>query len=200
MSLNEKERNPAVRKARRSVILGGVLLVMVASLTACTAASIEQERKVYTREAAAEGNFRAKQQGHGLNGTLARELTAGFAAKNIKLMNNMFEDDREGGMSYMYLLNGSARHIVKVHIYRDADTRTAQMEEMYGERKDNAVLENVMGRTTIRSKGHVSFVYTASGGEKDMYEQDVLQVFQHVLDEIKEDGHAVELNKGSKRD
>ncbi|MGQ8871851.1 hypothetical protein [Paenibacillus sp. TSA_86.1] len=174
------------RKVMRVLLVSGVLLLSMVSLAACTSSSIEQERKVYTREATTEGNFRAKQQGHGLNGTLAKKLTDGFTAKHMKLMNNMFEDDGDGGMSYMYLLNGSARHIVKVHIYRDANIRAARMEEMYGERRENAVLENVMGRTTIRSKGHVSLVYTASGGEKDEYEQDVMQVFQEVLHQIRE--------------
>lgn len=186
MSLKRKKWNLAGQKVKRIVMVGSVLLLSVVSLEACMSSSIEQERKVYTREATTEGNFRAKQQGHGLNGRLAKKLTEGFAAKHIKLMNNMFEDDGDGGMSYMYLLNGSARHIVKVHIYRDANIRAARMEEMYGERKENAVLENALGRTTIRSKGHVSFVYTASGGEKDVYEQDVMQVFQGVLRQIRE--------------
>ncbi|MGO4532886.1 hypothetical protein AB4Z30_27695 [Paenibacillus sp. 2TAF8] len=186
MLLNGKNWNPAGRKVKRIVMVSSVLLLSVVSLEACMSSSIEQERKVYTREATTEGNFRAKQQGHGLNGRLAKKLTEGFAAKHIKLMNNMFEDEGDGGMSYMYLLNGSARHIVKVHIYRDANIRAARMEEMYGERKENAVLENALGRTTIRSKGHVSFVYTASGGEKDVYEQDVMQVFQGVLHQIRE--------------
>lgn len=170
--------------AKGIMVIGTAVMLSAAFLTACTTSSIEQERKLYNGQAATEGNFRAKQQGHGLNGALARELTAGFDAKHIKLMNNMFEDDGEGGMSYMYLLNGSARHIVKVHIYRDAQTRAARMEEMYGERRENAVLENALGKTTIRSQGHVSFVYTASGGEKDVYERDVLQVFGQVLNQI----------------
>ncbi|WP_145412694.1 hypothetical protein [Paenibacillus xylanexedens] len=186
MLLKEKNPNLMGRNVKRFLLLSGLVILSVVSLTACTSSSIEQERKLYTGEATTEGNFRAKQQGHGLNGTLAREMTSGFAAKRIKLMNNMFEDDADGGMSYMYLLNGSARHIVKVHIYRDAKIRAARMEEMYGEPKGNAVLENVMGRTTIRSKGHVSLVYTASGGEKDVYAQDVLQVFEDVLQQIKE--------------
>ncbi|PZT57061.1 hypothetical protein [Paenibacillus silvae] len=168
----------------RIMFIGGVVVICAAALTACTTSSIEQERKLYNGQATTEGNFRAKQQGHGLNGALARELTAGFDAKHIKLMNNMFEDDGDGGMTYMYLLNGSARHIIKVHIYRDAQTRAERMEEMYGERRDHAVLENALGKTTIRSQGHVSFVYTASGGEKDVYEQDVMQVFGQVLGQL----------------
>ncbi|MNW62023.1 hypothetical protein D3C74_401260 [compost metagenome] len=56
---------------------------------------------------------------------------------------------------------------------------------MYSENRDEAVLENALGRTTIRSKGNVSLVYTASGGEKDKYEQDVLQVFRHVLGQLR---------------
>ncbi|MCM3132069.1 hypothetical protein M3629_04690 [Paenibacillus polysaccharolyticus] len=183
-----KEKRPYLiaQNVKRYLMLSSVVLLSAVSLAACSSSSMEQERKLYTGEATTEGNFRAKQQGHGLNGTLAREMTNGFAAKHIKLMNNMFEDDADGGMSYMYLLNGSARHIVKVHIYRDAKIRAARMEEMYGESKENAVLENALGRTTIRSKGHVSLVYTASGGEKDMYEKDVLPVFEHVLQQIKE--------------
>lgn len=186
MLLKEKSPNLIEQNVKRFLMLSGVILLSAVSLAACTSSSIEQERKLYTGEATTEGNFRAKQQGHGLNGTLAKEMTTRFAGKHIKLMNNMFEEDADGGMSYMYLLNGSARHIVKVHIYRDAKIRAAQMEEMYGEPKENAVLENVMGRTTIRSKGNVSLVYTATGGEKDVYARDVLQVFEHVLQQIRE--------------
>ncbi|PQP80689.1 hypothetical protein C0Q44_25990 [Paenibacillus sp. PCH8] len=167
------------------VCVGGVMIVVLWSLVACSASSLEQERKVYTREATDEGNMRAQSQGHGLNGALVSELREGFAARGIKLMNNMSADDGQGGISYMYLLNGSGRHIVKVHIFSDADTRAARMEEMYSERSDEAVLENALGRTTIRSKGYVSLVYSASGGEKDQYEQDVMQVFQQVLEQLK---------------
>ncbi|WP_340401539.1 hypothetical protein [Paenibacillus sp. FSL H8-0079] len=74
---------------------------------------------------------------------------------------------------------------MKVHIFSDKTARDAGMKQMYSENGDAAVLENVLGRTTIRSKDYVSLVYTASGGEKDEYEQDVMQVFQHVLEQLR---------------
>ncbi|WP_440118903.1 hypothetical protein [Paenibacillus sp. QZ-Y1] len=166
-------------------LVSGFIILAAWSLVACSASSIEQERKVYTRQATDEGNVRAQSQGHGLNGTFIKELSKSFAAKDIQLMNNMSADDGEGGISYMYLLNGSGRHIVKVHIFSDARTRAARMKQMYNDDNDEAVLENVLGKTTIRSKAYVSLVYTASGGEKDDYEQDVMQVFQHVLEQLK---------------
>lgn len=163
----------------------GTVITIVCSLAACSVSSIEQERKVYTREATEEGNVRAQSQGHGLNGALVSEISESFAAKGMQLMNNMSADDGHGGISYMYLLNGSGRHIVKVHIFSDVATRAAGMKQMYSENGDEAVLENTLGRTTIRSKGNVSLVYTASGGEQDEYEQDVMQVFQHVLQQLR---------------
>ncbi|WP_458126430.1 hypothetical protein [Paenibacillus sp. Z3-2] len=174
-----------VGRTIKSVLVNGVLIMSVWALVACSASSIEQERKVYTREATDEGNMRAQSQGHGLNGALANEMSKSFEAKGIQLMNNMSADDDHGGISYMYLLNGSGRHIVKVHIFRDKAARVAGMKQMYSEHSDEAVLENVLGRTTIRSKDYVSLVYTASGGEKDEYEQDVMQVFQHVLEQLR---------------
>lgn len=51
--------------------------------------------------------MRVKSQGYGLNGLLIQELDKVFVVKDIKLMNNMFVDDGEGGIFYMYLLNGS---------------------------------------------------------------------------------------------
>lgn len=169
----------------RSVLVSIIMALCVLSLVACSASSVEQERKIYTRQATDEGIVRAKSQGHGLNGPLIQELDDAFAAKGIKLMNNMSADDGEDGISYMYLLNGSGRHIVKVHIFSDVGTRIARMNEMYGNDGDEAVMENVLGKTTIRSKEYVSLVYTASGGEKDDYEEDVMQVFQHVLEQLK---------------
>lgn len=166
-------------------IVSGFIILVAWSLVACSASSIEQERKVYTRQATDEGNVRAQSQGHGLNGTFIKELSKSFAAKDIQLMNNMSADDGEGGISYMYLLNGSSRHIVKVHIFSDARTRAARMKQMYNDDGDEALLENTLGKTTIRSKAYISLVYTASGGEKDDYEQDVMQVFQHVLEQVK---------------
>ncbi|CAI6033979.1 hypothetical protein PAECIP112173_00746 [Paenibacillus sp. JJ-100] len=171
---------------KRNIVIGGLVVLSVTSLGACSAASVEQERKLYNGEATTEGNFRAKQQGHGLNGALVKELTTGLSDRGLKLMHNMFEEDGQGGVSYMFLLNGSARHIVKLHVYPDANVRSAQMENMYGEPQENSVLENALSRTTIRSKGHVSLVYSSFGGEKDKYERDVLQVFEHVLHELRE--------------
>ncbi|QOS78423.1 hypothetical protein JNUCC31_27545 [Paenibacillus sp. JNUCC31] len=169
----------------KSVLVSMIMALCVLSQVACSASSVDQERKIYTRQATDEGIVRAKSQGHGLNGPLIQELDGGFAAKGIKLMNNMSADDGEGGISYMYLLNGSGRHIVKVHIFSDDRTRVARMNEMYGNDGDQAVMENGLGKTTIRSKAYVSLVYTASGGEKDDYEEDVMQVFQHVLKQLK---------------
>jgi len=184
MCFDRKGRS-LVGRTMKSILVSGVLITSVWSLVACSASSIEQERKVYTREATDEGNVRAQSQGHGLNGELVSEISKSFKAKGIQLMNNMSADDGHGGISYMYLLNGSGRHIVKVHIFSDAATRAASMKQMYSENRDEAVLENALGRTTIRSKGYVSLVYTASGGEKDKYEQDVMQVFQHVLGQLR---------------
>lgn len=172
-------------KRLKSLLLSMIVVLCAFSLVACSTSSVEQERKIYTRQATNEGNVRAKSQGHGLNGPLIQELDDAFAAKGIKLMNNMSADDGEGGISYVYLLNGSGRHIVKVHIFSDVGTRIARMNEMYGHDGDEAVMENVLGKTTIRSKDYVSLVYTASGGEKDDYEEDVMQVFQHVLLQLK---------------
>ncbi|WP_144424626.1 hypothetical protein [Paenibacillus xylanivorans] len=169
----------------KSALFSIIMVMCVLSLVACSASSVEQERKIYTRQATDEGIVRAKSQGHGLNGPLIQELDDAFTAKGIKLMNNMSADDGEDGISYMYLLNGSGRHIVKVHIFRDVGTRIARMNEMYGNDGDEAVMENVLGKTTIRSKDYVSLVYTASGGEKDDYEENVMQVFQHVLEQLK---------------
>lgn len=174
-----------VGRTIKSVLVSAMLITSIWSLVACSASSIEQERKVYTREATNEGNVRAQSHGHGLNGALVNEISKSFEAKGIQLMNNMSADDDHGGISYMYLLNGSGRHIVKVHIFSDKAARDAGMKQMYSENGDAAVLENVLGRTTIRSKDYVSLVYTASGGEKDEYEQDVMQVFQHVLEQLR---------------
>lgn len=174
----------AVERGSRSLFAGVMIVLCLGSLIACSNESVQQERKVYSGQATEEGNMRAKSQGHGLNGPLIQELDKAFAAKDIKLMNNMSADDGEGGISYMYLLNGSGRHIVKVHIFGDPDTRTARMKEMYGISDEQAVIENALGQTTIRSKGYVSLVYTASGGEKDIYEEKVTQVFQHVLNQL----------------
>ncbi|OMF17411.1 hypothetical protein BK131_05460 [Paenibacillus amylolyticus] len=180
-----REDRSLVGRIIKSVLVSVMLIASVWSLVACSASSIEQERKVYTREATNEGNIRAQSQGHGLNGALVNEISKSFEAKGIQLMNNMSADDDHGGISYMYLLNGSGRHIVKVHIFGNKAARVAGMKQMYSENGDEAVLENVLGRTTIRSKDYVSLVYTASGGEKDEYEPDVLQVFQHVLEQLR---------------
>ncbi|MEC0123790.1 hypothetical protein [Paenibacillus pabuli] len=186
MSMRVNEKGLHYRFGRvKPVRVSLIMTLCVLSLVACSASSIEQERKIYTREATDEGMDRAKSQGHGLNGPLIQELDDGFAAKGIKLMNNMSADDGEGGISYMYLLNGSGRHIVRVHIFSDVPTRVTRMNEMYGNGGDEAVMENGLGKTTIRSKAYVSLVYTASGGEKDDYEEDVMQVFQHVLEQLK---------------
>ncbi|UPK46306.1 hypothetical protein [Paenibacillus pabuli] len=169
----------------KSVLFSMVVVLCTISAVACSASNVEQERKIYTRQATDEGIVRAKSQGHGLNGPLIQELDDAFAAKGIKLMNNMSADDGEDGISYMYLLNGSGRHIIKVHIFSDVYTRVARMNEMYGNDGSEAVIENGLGKTTIRSKDYVSLVYTASGGEKDDYEEDVMQIFQHVLEQLK---------------
>ncbi|MGF9695650.1 hypothetical protein [Paenibacillus sp. MABNR03] len=175
-----------VKSGRRagSLFAGCMIVLCIGLLVACSTEAAQQERKVYSGQATKEGNMRAQSQGHGLNGPLIRELDKAFAARDIKLMNNMSADDGEGGISYMYLLNGSGRHIVKVHIFSDVDTRAARMKEMYGNSGDQAVIENVLGKTAIRSKGYVSLVYTASGGEKDIYEGQVSEVFHHVLNQL----------------
>ncbi|MEK4052216.1 hypothetical protein MHB84_01075 [Paenibacillus sp. FSL F4-0087] len=186
MSMRVNGKGLHYRSGRvKSVLVSMVVVLCTISVVACSASNVEQERKIYTRQATDEGIVRAKSQGHGLNGPLIQELDEAFAAKGIKLMNNMSADDGEDGISYMYLLNGSGRHIVKVHIFSDAPTRVARMNEMYGNDGNEAVMENVLGKTTIRSKDYVSLVYTASGGEKDDYEEDVMQVFQHVLEQLK---------------
>ncbi|MEO2203977.1 hypothetical protein ABGV42_09510 [Paenibacillus pabuli] len=185
MRVGRKEAQWEVGRGARTVIAGCIILLCMGSLIACSSESAQQERKVYSGQATEEGNMRARSQGHGLNGPLIQELDKAFAARDIKLMNNMSADDGEGGISYMYLLNGSSRHVVKVHIFGDSDTRTARMKEMYGNSDDQAVIKNVLGQTTIRSKGYVSLVYTASGGEKDIYREKVTQVFQHVLNQLK---------------
>ncbi|WP_405156341.1 hypothetical protein [Paenibacillus sp. FSL K6-0108] len=169
----------------KSVLFSMIVVLCTISAVACSASNVEQERKIYTRQATDEGIVRAKSQGHGLNGPLIHELNDAFAAKGIQLMNNMYEDDDEGGISYKYLLNGSGRHIVKVHIFSDDHMRVARMKEMYGRESDEAVVENGLSKTTIRCKAYVSLVYTASGGEKDDYEEEVMQIFQHVLEQLK---------------
>ncbi|MEY8745089.1 hypothetical protein AB9M62_38080 [Bacillales bacterium AN1005] len=160
---------------------GLMLALSILLLIGCSSSSTSQEVKIYSGQATNEGNIRAQSQGHGLNGAFIQELDRAFNEKGIKLMNNMSADDGEGGITYMYLLNGSGRHVVKVHIFGDDHTRTLRMKEMYGNAEDQAVLQNVLGKTSIRSKGYVSMVYTASGGQKDVYEDEVLQVFDHML-------------------
>ncbi|MDR6722233.1 hypothetical protein J2W91_000681 [Paenibacillus amylolyticus] len=180
MDTTTQGRSPKMKPyalARTSLMLALSILLLVG----CSSSSTSQEVKIYSGQATNEGNIRAQSQGHGLNGVFIQELDRAFNEKGIKLMNNMSADDGEGGITYMYLLNGSGRHVVKVHIFGDDHTRTLRMKEMYGNAEDQAVLQNVLGKTSIRSKGYVSMVYTASGGQKDVYEDEVLQVFDHML-------------------
>ncbi|MCM3175382.1 MULTISPECIES: hypothetical protein [Paenibacillus] len=183
MDTTTQGRSPKVKQCaitRTSLMLG----LSISLLAGCSSSSTSQEVKIYSGQATNEGNIRAKSQGHGLNGAFIQELDRAFNEKGIKLMNNMSADDGEGGITYMYLLNGSGRHVVKVHIFADDHTRTLRMQEMYGNAEDQAVVQNVLGKTTIRSKGYVAMVYTASGGQKDVYEDEVLQVFDHMLNKL----------------
>lgn len=85
----------------RSVLVSIVVVLCTISVVACSASNVEQERKIYTRQATDEGNVRAKSQGHGLNGPLIQELDEAFVAKGIKLMNNMSADDGEIGRAHV---------------------------------------------------------------------------------------------------
>ncbi|WP_340401538.1 hypothetical protein [Paenibacillus sp. FSL H8-0079] len=96
-----REDRSLVGRTIKSVLVSAMLITSIWSLVACSASSIEQERKVYTREATNEGNVRAQSQGHGLNGALVNEISKSFEAKGIQLMNNMSADDDHGGISYM---------------------------------------------------------------------------------------------------
>ncbi|CAH1211248.1 hypothetical protein [Paenibacillus sp. JJ-223] len=185
MDFKQCSKRAKARKGRRlpsAIILVGICMLVM--LGACSSSSLKQERKIYSGQSAEEGNIRAQNQGQGLNGPLLEELEKEFSAKGIKLMNTMTADDGQGGVAYMALLDGDGRHVVKVHIFRDAGMRASEMYEMVGHAGDQANVDNVLGHTTMLSKGHVAMVYTAGGGERDRYEKEVLDVFHHVLDQI----------------
>ncbi|MDR0269404.1 hypothetical protein [Paenibacillus sp.] len=161
-------------------------LLLVSILLAATVGCdkhniIKKETKLYNFDSYSEGNIRAQSQGKGLNGQLINELELAFGAKNIPLTHETYAEDGRGNISYMFYVRGNPQQYITLHVFTDEQERIKRIKNWYG---DEYQVDTKKARTIIYSHNQAALIYTSSGKDKGVYEKQVHEVFNYLLERM----------------
>ncbi|MEC0373473.1 hypothetical protein P9847_06640 [Paenibacillus chibensis] len=162
-----------------ALLLACVLLI--AAVGCDTHNVIKKETKLYNFDSYSEGNIRAQSQGKGLNGQLLNELQLTFGAKKIPLTHEMYAEDGRGNISYMFYIRGNPQQYINLHVFTDEQERIKRIHNWYG---DQNRIDSQNMHTVIYSHNRASLIYTSSGKDKGIYDKQVHEVFNSLLNRM----------------